>query len=170
MKTLKLSVLVMMVLASFSAQSQTDSTSPPYQRFPNLPPIKILLSDSSSFFTKADFKPNKAALIMVFSPECSHCQHETEEMIAHKDELKDVQIVMITMHPFEMMKEFISKYKLNEMPNVVVGRDVFYITPGFFTMHNLPFLAMYNKKGELISGFEGSLGINSVIEVFKSNQ
>jgi thiol-disulfide isomerase/thioredoxin len=160
----------MMVLASFSAQSQVDSTSAPYQRFPTLPPIKILLSDSASFFTKTDFKENKPTLIMVFSPECSHCQHETEELIAHKEELKDVQIVMITMHPFEMMKEFISKYKLNEMPNVVVGKDISYITPGFFAMHNLPFLAMYNKKGQLISGVEGSIGIPQVIQVFKMNQ
>jgi len=106
---------------------------------------------------------------MVFNPDCSHCQHETEEMIAHKDELKDVQIVMITMQPLWMMKDFISKYALADFPNVVVGKDIYYILPGFFDIRNLPYLAMYNKKGNLIGGFEGSLPIEKVIEILKNN-
>jgi thioredoxin-related protein len=158
-----------LILSGIASSAQLDSLQPAFKRFPEVPPIQILLSDSTTIYTKAQLPKKKPVLFMIFSPECSHCQHETEQLLAHKDELKDIQIVMITMYPIWMMKEFISKYKLDDMPNVVVGRDFNYFTPGYFSISNLPFLAMYNKKGELISAFEGSLGIEKVIEIFKDN-
>jgi thiol-disulfide isomerase/thioredoxin len=155
----------------FSGFAQSDSAKlPPFQRFPTLPPIQILLSDSSTIYTKAQISNGKPVLFMIFSPDCSHCQHETEEMITHMDELKDVQIVMITFHPLWMMKDFIVNYGLDKFSNIVVGKDVYYITPGFFDIHNIPYLAMYNKKGDLIKGFEGALPIARVIEILKESQ
>ena len=167
---MKFLLFPLMMFIGFVSFAQPDSLQPPFKIFPELPPIQILLSDSATIYTKAQLHKKMPALFMVFSPECSHCQHETEELLAHKDELKNIQIVMITMHPIWMMKEFIAKYKLDELPNVVVGRDFNYFTPGYYSIHNLPFLAMYNKKGDLISAFEGSLGIPKVIEIFKANE
>ena len=86
------------------------------------------------------------------------------------DELKDVQIVMITYHPLSAMKDFITNYGLAKYPNIVVGKDVYYITTGFFDVHNIPYMAMYNKKGKLIEGFEGSLPITKVIEVLHTSK
>jgi cytochrome oxidase Cu insertion factor (SCO1/SenC/PrrC family) len=151
------------------SSAQTDSTKiPPYKRYPSLPPIQILLSDSSTMYTKAQIPANKPVLFMIFSPDCSHCQHETEQMIAHMDEMKDLQIVMITYHPLYMMKDFIATYGLAKYPNIVVGKDIYYITTGFFDIHNIPYLAMYDKKGNLIEGFEGSLPIPEVIKVMNN--
>jgi thiol-disulfide isomerase/thioredoxin len=158
------------IFFSFSVFAQSDSTKiPPYQRYPTLPPIQILLSDSSTMYAKAQIPNGRPVLFMIFSPDCSHCQHETEELIAHMDELKDVQIVMITYHPLWMMKDFIVNYGLSKYSNIVVGKDIYYITTGFFDIHNIPYLAMYNKKGQLIEGFEGSLPIPKVIEILKEN-
>lgn len=155
------------MLLSAAGYAQADTITAPYKRFPQIPQIQILLSDSTTKFTKAQLPPKKPVLFMLFSPECSHCQHETEELIAHKDELKDIQIVMVTLHPLWMMNEFIDHYKLKELPNVVVGRDIYYFFPSFYNIRNLPFLAMYDKKGNLITTFEGSMPIARVVETFK---
>jgi len=153
------------------AKAQTDSAKlAPYQRYPDLPPIQLLLSDSSTMYTKAQIPKNRPVLVMIFSPDCSHCQHETEEMIAHMDEMKDLQIVMITYHPIYMMKDFIANYGLAKYSNIVVGKDVYYITTGFFNIHNIPYLAMYDKNGKLIEGFEGSLPIPEVIKILKKGK
>ncbi|HEX2606745.1 MAG TPA: thioredoxin [Flavisolibacter sp.] len=151
-------------------QAQVDTTTPPYKKFPTLPPVQILLGDSTTKFTKESIAKGKPVLFMVFSPDCSHCQHEAEELVAHRDEMKDIQIVMITLHPLWQMNEFVKNYKLDQLKNVVVGKDVYYIMPSFYNIGNLPFLAMYNKNGGLISVFEGSLGISKVIDLFKQNQ
>jgi thioredoxin-related protein len=163
-------ILVLMMQLFICASAQIDTTTPPYKRFPTVPPFHILLADSSTVFTKEGLKPGKAVLIMVFSPECSHCQHETEELVVHREELKNVQVVMVTFDMFSKMKNFISTYQLNDMPNVTVGKDLYNTLPAFYSMRNLPFLAMYRKNGELIQGFEGSMGITKIIEIFRQNK
>src|SRR5437763_877980 len=56
--------------------AQVD-TSLIYLRFPEIPPFKIVNVADSASFTKADLSKKKATIIMVFSPNCEHCQHET---------------------------------------------------------------------------------------------
>ena len=165
MKQLLVSILLLITI-HLSAQNG-DFSQPPYKRFPTTPPIQILLSDSTSLYTKSQLPQNKPILFILFSPECSHCQHETEELIAHKEELKNIQIVMITFQPLWEMKDFIIKYKLDDLPNVIVGKDIYFTTSSFYSIHNLPFLAMYDKKGDLISVYEGTLPIENVISIFK---
>ncbi|MBD0285310.1 MAG: redoxin domain-containing protein, partial [Flavisolibacter sp.] len=132
-----------------------------------LPPMQLLLSDSATLFTKANLSKNKPVLLMLFSPECSHCQHTAEELQQYKEELKDIEIVMATMHSISQMNQFIQSYRLNELSNVVVGKDIYYILPPFYNIRNLPFMAFYDRKGKLISVFEGSLPMQKVVAVFK---
>ena len=165
---MRLIFFVLLVLP-FSLAAQSDSIAPAYKRFPTLPPFQLLLSDSTTVYTKAQLPARKPVFFMVFSPECSHCQHAAEELHQFKKELKDVQVIMVTMHPLDKMKQFIEKYKLAELPNVVVGQDIYYFTPGFFAFRNLPFMALYSKKGNLISTSEGGLPLMKVVEELKRN-
>ncbi|MGZ3840365.1 MAG: TlpA family protein disulfide reductase [Flavisolibacter sp.] len=161
-------LLVLIVLcSSLGLKAQSDTTMPPYKKYPTLPPLQILLGDSTTKFTKKDIPGQKPVLIMLFSPECSHCQHEAEELVAHKGDLGDIQVIMITFHPLWQMNQFVTDYKLKEIPNIVVGKDLYYILPGFYALHNLPFLALYDRKGDLISVFEGSMGIEKLIQTLK---
>jgi thioredoxin-related protein len=116
--------------------------------------------------TKADLKKNKPVLIILFSPDCDHCKHETEEIIKHKEDLKKVQIIMATMAPYTAMKDFYTKYKLVEIKNIKVGQDFQYMLPSFYRVHSLPYLAMYDKNGELLTTFEGSMKIEDLLKVF----
>ena len=158
------------ILWTLVSYSQVDSIQPPYKRFPTLPPIQILLSDSSTIYTKAQIPKKTPVLFLIFSPDCSHCQKEAEELTEYKEKMKDLQIILITMHPLWMMNDFIVKYKLNELPNVIVGKDINYLMQYFYDIHNLPFLSMYNEKGNLIRVFEGSLPIPNIIQVFDTNK
>ena len=146
--------------------AQVDSTTPPYKKFPTLPPLQILLGDSTTRFTKENLPAKKPVLLMLFSPECSHCQQEAEALRAHKEDIKNIQVVMVTFHPLWQMNEFVNNYKLNDLDNVVVGKDIHLILPSFYAIHNLPFHALYDKKGKLIDVFEGSMVITKMIEAF----
>ena len=158
------------LVAGIAARSQTDFTVPPYKRFPTLPPIQLLLGDSLTKYTKDNIPEKKPVLVMLFSPECSHCQHTAEEMYKNKEDLKDIQIIMATIFPIYEMNEFMTKYKLNELENVVAGKDIYFLLPPFFDVKNFPYLAMYNKKGDLIMGFEGSMPVEKIISIFKENK
>ncbi len=157
-----LAFLTILICLSVSTRAQTD-TLPPYKKFPIFPPVKLMLADSS-FFTK-DMLPRKTpVLLIVFNPQCDHCQHETEEILKSIDRFKDIQIVMSTSAEFSQMKDFIEHYNLASQKNIVVGSDPGFFLNTFYRMHNMPFLAFYNKKKELISVFEGSMPINKVLE------
>ena len=164
---MKLITVAVALLLTFGLNGQTDSIQPPYKRFPTPPPFKLLLTDSSSYFTKADLEKKKPLLLMVFSPDCDHCKHETEELIKNIDKFKKVQIVMATWLSFTEMKKFFLDYGLNKFDNITVGRDMNFILPPFYNIKNLPFLAMYDKKGQLISVVEGSLPMDKIAELFK---
>ncbi len=159
----KLMLAVLLFMLSFCSQAQmADTTQPFYKRFPTVTPFQVLLSDSITLYKKADLPPGKPVAFIIFSPECSHCQEEAREIVKRKEELKDIHFVMITMHPFAAMKDFISTYELDKVPNVVVGRDIYYLMPAWYQFHHLPFHALYNKEGKLLSVFEGSLNIGSL--------
>ncbi|MES1217795.1 MAG: thioredoxin [Bacteroidota bacterium] len=158
--------LLAVIIIGLSAQSQKDTTTAPYLRFPTFPPLKILEVDSATYFTKDKLKKNRPAMVMIFNPGCEHCQHETKELIANIDKFKKIQIVMTTPESFGKMKEFYNEYKLKDFANITVGRDEHFVLPSFYYIHNLPFLAFYDKNQKLISVHEGTFGIDKILEEF----
>ena len=163
----KLIFTLLALTTVYMAIGQTDSLNmPPYKRFPTVPPFKILLTDSTTWFSKDDLPAKKATMVMLFSPDCDHCKHETEEIIKHMDKFKKIEIVMATPLPFEKMKEFYEHYELAQYKNIKVGKDMAFMLPVFFSVRSLPFMAFYDKKGNLIDAFEGSMPIEKVIEKF----
>ena len=161
-----LAVLFLAVI-SINGISQVDSTSPPYKKFPTYPPVKLLLADSTTTFSKENLSKKKPTMLMLFSPDCDHCKHETEELIKRIDDFKDVQIVMATPMPFEKMKEYYEHFDLSKYPNIKMGQDNKWMLPTFYNIKFFPFLAFYNKKQELISVFEGGLSMDKILEELK---
>ncbi|MBK7097709.1 MAG: redoxin domain-containing protein [Sphingobacteriales bacterium] len=138
---------------------------PQYLQTKTLPPVRLILPDSSGWEIKAKRDKKKPMMIIFFSPECDHCQHETEEFVKNIDKLKHIQIVMATTYPLKDMRGFIKNYNLGIHPNIVVGRDYAYILPVYFNIKNLPYHAFYNKAGKLIGGFEGNMTIEKILQV-----
>lgn len=137
------------------AQQKPTAAEPAYTRFP-LPQFSILLTDSLTWFTKNDLPRKKKTLIMVFSPDCEHCKHETELIKTHIKEFSGTQIVMVTPLPFGKMKEFYTHYGLAEYKNITVGRDPKFFFSNYFKVQYLPFLAIYDKNYRLLKTFEGA--------------
>lgn len=140
-----------------------DGQEAPYKKYPVYPPVKLLMADSLSWFTKSDLPNKKPVMLLLFNPKCEHCQHETEAMTAQISRYKGVHIVMATTAPLEDMRGFIEKYKLSSFDNISVGRDTGFFLPVYFDIQNLPFHAFYNKKLELISVFSGSMTVEKTL-------
>ncbi|HKC36521.1 MAG TPA: hypothetical protein VKB95_10685, partial [Chitinophagaceae bacterium] len=147
MKTRLIYFIFCVISLSALAQTQPD---PPYKRFPTLPPLKLLLTDSSTIFTEKQLKKNQPLFFILFSPDCEHCKKETEELIDKIDSFKHIQIVMATFMPFDKMKQFYNDYKLDRFSNIKVGYDMQHILATYYRISYTPFLAFYDKKGNLI--------------------
>jgi len=149
------------------AQTNTP-LQPAYLRFPTVPPFNILKVDSATWLTRDDLRKNHRTLIMFFSPECEHCKHQTEDILAASGQFKDIEIVMATYQPFSEMKEFYQYYRIADHPNIKMGRDEKYFFGPFYNIHNLPFLGLYDKKGNLITTFEGNQKVSTIMKAFSS--
>lgn len=140
---------------------------PPYITNPTIPPFHLLKTDSASFLTKDDLKKNRRTLIMFFSPDCDHCKHQTKAILDSLDKLGNIQIVMATYQPFGEMKDFYKNFRLSDHPNIMIGRDEKYFLVPFFRIRNLPYLALYDKKGNLITTFEGTQYVVNLAKAFQ---
>lgn len=152
-----------------SVYAQKDTITPAYQRYPGIPPFTLMALDSTTF-TRDALTKNKPVLLMYFSPDCDHCQHQTKDMLADMEQLKQVQILMCSYQPLPQMQAFYKDYALSKYPNILMGRDISYFFPPFFQMKNLPFMALYNKKFVLIKIYEGNHRIEKLSGSFKNGE
>ncbi len=150
--------------AGISAQADTAPVS---ERFPTIPPFTLQGIDSSTSITKASLSERKQTLIMYFSPDCDHCQHQTEDMLKNMDQLKDVQIIMATYQPFAEMTAFYEKYQIASYPQIKVGRDTKFFFVPFYKIRELPFMALYDKKGNLIKTFQSTTDMSKITDAFE---
>jgi peroxiredoxin len=141
----------------------------PFMKFPTIPPFHLLGLDSTTYLTPADLKKGRRTIIMFFSPDCEHCKHQTEAFLADFNDFKDINIIMATYQPFDEMKEFNTHYKMYEHTNVKIGRDEKFVLPPFYKIRNLPYLALYDKKGNLITTFEGTQKTDVILSAFNGN-
>ena len=153
----KLFILPVFLFFCTVAFSQEDSTAPVYQRFPTIPQFTVFKAPDSTSFTRDDLKKNKPVVFMIFSPDCEHCQHETEKLLANIDKFKTAQIVMVTYLPYDEMMAFYRSYKIADYPQITMARDTKFFFPVFFKVRNLPSIFVYDKKGNLKKNFEGSV-------------
>ncbi len=154
--------LLLILIAGTKGMSQTDTDQPVYLRFPTIPTFTVYKAPDSTAFSRENLQKKKPVIFMVFSPDCEHCQHETEQLLANIKKFKGTQIVMVTYLPYEEMIAFYKNYKIANYPQITMARDTKYFFPVFFKVSNLPSIFLYDKKGEFKKAFEGSVKIDSI--------
>ena len=101
------------------AVSQPDDSLALYKKFPFIPSFQLMRADSSLFYMKDAIPKKKAAVVIIFSPACSHCQHQAQEITSHMQALAKVHFLFATGYPLSEMKQFISDQGLDRFPNIV---------------------------------------------------
>jgi len=144
--------------------TQTD-TSLLYLRFPTVPPFSITKVSDSTKFTKDDLSKKKATIIIIYSPDCDHCQHETKELTANIKLFKKAQIIMASPLEHVHLKKFYEEYKIADYPNIIMGRDPAYFFGTFYHIRSFPAIFVYDKKGNFINTFDGTVPVQKIAEV-----
>jgi thiol-disulfide isomerase/thioredoxin len=152
----KLLFLPIFLLFCSGVFAQEDTTAV-YERFPTIPQFTLYKAPDSTAFTRQDLQKRKPVVFMIFSPDCEHCQHETEMLLADINKFKNAQIVMVTYLPYADMIAFYKNYKIANYPEITIARDTKYFLPVFFKVRNLPSIFVYDKKGNFKKRFEGSV-------------
>ncbi len=163
---MKIFLLSCFLTAVVSAFAQQDTTMPAYRRYPQVPGLQLFVGDSTKY-TNESLPKKKEVLLVLFSPDCDHCQREAEQIVANKEAFKKIHIIMASTYPLYRIREFAAKYGLADMENVVMAKDPYYLLLSFYAIRNYPYLALYDKKRKLIRTFEGSAGAEKLLEAFE---
>lgn len=156
-----------MVLAFQNLSAQTDATATAAKSIEQAPAFKIIRVPDSTVFESTQLKKDKPFVLMFFSPDCEHCQKETKELLAYKQELKGLQIVMVSPLSFDLIKIFYQDYGLASMPDVVVGQDANYALGSRYQLRTYPSIFVYDAKGKLAKAFVGNAGVPAILDAVK---
>ena len=166
MKKYIFGLLFLVVSGTGFAQAQTDS-SLLYLRFPNVPSFRLVNIADSSIFTHNDLKKKKVTIIMMFSPDCEHCQAETKELTEKIALFKKAQIVMVSPLDFNYMRKFYNEYNIASFPAITMGRDPSYFLGTFFKVRSFPSVFVYDKKGNFVKSFVGQTPVEEIAAALK---
>ncbi len=157
--------LVCISSISFSQEVNTDSL-PIYKKNPTIPSFKIL-RPNNYWYTNDSLPANKSLVIIYFSPDCNHCQHEAKEIVNHIDSFGNTSFIWVSYHPLEEIDAFQQKFGLDKFQNIIVGRDPLYHIPSLYKVAFTPFIAIYNNKGIFVKEFREGASVDELLQALK---
>ncbi len=152
---------------------KVDSTKlPAYIKTKDLPMIKMLVDvtttngkQDTTWFTNANLPYNRPIIVIYFSPECGHCQHELKELEKNIDSLKDAFFVFVSRFPIDSIKSFEKKYNTSIYPNMVFGKEATYFIPVFYDIKFTPFMAIYDRKKQFVKSYDQGTVMHELIQL-----
>lgn len=138
----------------------------PYKLTDVMPPFNMLLKDSVTILNTFNIPKGKYIALVLFSPDCSHCDHFAEQLTKSMDSLKDIRFYMMSTSPImAQIRDFYKRHHLERYDNIeAVGWDYqfFYITH-FGTMQ-IPDVAIYDENKKFVELFQANITVRELYE------
>ena len=158
------SLMTLSLFASMtlSAQANIDPNAP-FLKDKNIPKFTLNLTTGKSF-SNTQIPKTKYTCIIIFSPDCSHCQEEAADLTKNADKFKSVFFIWNSYKEMADIKAFATKYGLDKQSNVIVGRDPEFAIQVFFRPRMTPFVALY-EKGQLLKVYEQGVKVPELLKI-----
>ena len=158
------SLIILSLFASTTllAQGNIDPNAP-FLKDKNIPKFTLNLTTGKSF-NSTQIPKSKYTCIIIFSPDCSHCQDEATELTKNADKFKSVFFIWNSYKEMADIKAFAIKYGLDKQSNVIVGRDPEFAIPVFFRPRMTPFVALY-ANGQLLKVYEQGVKVPELLKI-----
>jgi thiol-disulfide isomerase/thioredoxin len=161
----KIIIFITSLFLTATTFSQYDTT-PPYLKTKVVPDF-VLLSIDSAAFTQSVLAPNKNTIIMLFNPDCGHCQEQLELLLTIPEVLKTTTLILATTEPLKKIKKFYDKYQLKKHSWVYIGKDTKYFFGSYYKPRTIPVLAFYNKQKQFVYFNQGNVKKKEIIKALK---
>lgn len=165
MKKMILSLVTSLFIFGYSLQAQTSNVDPnaPYLKDKNIPRFALSLTNGKTL-SHQQIPKYRYTSIIIFSPDCGHCEEEAADLSKNADKLKSVYFIWTSYKDMPAIKKFAEKFGLDKQANVAVGKDSDFSIPIFFRPRMTPFVALYDK-GQLLKVFEQGVKSQELIQI-----
>jgi peroxiredoxin len=106
---------------------------------------------------------NDQMVLVLFQPDCDHCQNEATQIRNRLEAFKDYQLYFISSHPIEVIAKFAKDYQLSNKENVHFGWTSVESVLNNYGAISAPSIYIYNKQGTLVESFDGQVDVEMVI-------
>lgn len=119
---------------------------------------------NGGLFTNESLKKDTPTLFIYFNSECEFCNEETKMLKENIEKFANVQLVFISFEKPEIIKDFASKYQMNNYANVHFLADTKITFATTFDVKSLPCLVLYDKNQKLIEKIKGQTKTETLIK------
>lgn len=134
----------------------------------SLPNFKMMESGGNMFSVK-EIPKGKPVVIIYFSPECEHCIKLMDQLFPRINELKKAEIVLMSFKPVSELPDFEKRYQTSKYKNIVVGTEgTSYYLRYYYKIQRTPFVAIYDKKYNLVATFEKEPTADEILNKYKN--
>ncbi|WDT68239.1 peroxiredoxin family protein [Cloacibacterium sp. TD35] len=109
-------------------------------------------------------------LLVYFNPECEYCQAEMQELSSINNKHLDMQWIMFSSQSIAEIKNFATKYNLQNAENIKWCTDPRAEVYTQFAMTGIPYFLGYNKNNKLVHRSTGAIKIEKVLKDFNVYQ
>lgn len=141
--------------------AQTDSL-PEYRKNPGIPSFTINKAPDSTSFSHEQLAADKKIILVVFSPDCGHCQVFVKHLLDSFKLFKNTQLVLASSLDYSHIRKFYEDQKIGEHKEIIMGRDANYRLGSFYGVRQYPSAYVYNKKHIFLKKFESHIPIHEL--------
>jgi len=114
-------------------------------------------------YNEDEFANRSNLLVMIFNPNCGHCEDQTERFIKNLDMFNRTRFVMMCVPATqEYLPGFIKNHKVKEYDKITIGIDSSDFVKKTFLYSALPQINIYDRHRKLIKAYSGEVVIDSL--------
>jgi peroxiredoxin len=154
-----LSIGLMLGCSKSSSENNTTNQQTSIEPSNDLPAMIVTTLDGS----QVDIRTMKGKIILIlFQPDCDHCQREAEEIRKHIDAFKDYTLYFISADQLPVLEAFGKKYELLNYSNIHFASTSVESVLNNFGPISAPSLYIYSDQ-KLIQKFNGEVSIEKIL-------
>ncbi len=92
------------------------------------------------------FVSNQATVLMFFSPDCDHCEHELEKIQNSNEKLSSINFILLSNRPIELIQAFAQKHQLHKYSNIQVYADPENFMARYYGIGGYPSMLIYTQQ------------------------
>jgi len=131
-------------------------------------PVFALQSLEGKEVSSADYRKNgKYTIIMYFSPTCSHCRAQTEQITSNMKLFGKANWLFVSAYSIPEIRQFITDMGLAPFKSISLVHDPSFGLGGFFDLDQIPGIFVYGPDGNLKKQFRKNQPADKIAEVLK---
>jgi thiol-disulfide isomerase/thioredoxin len=158
-------------MTSFAGMAQSHRVPPPpppanradlpYMKTRDMPAFNILKSDSVEIFNTFYIPKGRPVALMLFSPDCKHCNELTDRITRGMDSLSEIRFYIMSMtENMTAIRKFAKEHHLEKYKNIeVVGCDYEFFFITHFGAMRVPTIALFDADKKYVDLLESEISV-----------